>query len=211
MKKNQQILLVGGGGHCRSVLQGLKRSGVSIVGIIEKANSEKLEVLGVPIIGTDDDLTEIVNKHKCSILITLGSIKNNEFRKNLYNKIKKLNFEFYTYISDKAIIAEDVIIGEGSVVLDGAIINSGTRIGRNCIINSGSIIEHDCIVGDHVHVASGVVMSGVVCLKDLSFVGVGAVIKQNISIGEASIVGAGVTVINDVLDNTTFVGKAKYE
>lgn len=46
-------------------------------------------------------------------------------------------------------IAEDVFIGEGTVVEDGAMIKGPTIIGRNCQIRHNAYVRGDVIVGDH--------------------------------------------------------------
>ena len=43
-----------------------------------------------------------------------------------------------TLIHPDAVIAEDVKIGIGTMVMAGAVINLGTRIGQGCIINTCS-------------------------------------------------------------------------
>lgn len=205
MNTTIKILLIGAGGHCKSVLQGLKRGNAPLAGIIEKYSGMNGSVLGVPIVGSDDDLESLVD-NGYRVLIAIGSTKSNDARKRMYDKISSLGYEFSSYVSDKAIVAEDVSIGVGTAVLDGAIINSGSKIGKNCIINSGCIIEHDCVIGNHVHVAPGVVMSGMVHVDDLAFVGVGAVVKHGVSVGESAIIGAGAVVVKDVPSGVTVVG-----
>lgn len=63
------------------------------------------------------------------------AIGNNKIRRNI---AEKYSLDYISLIHPNAVIANDVQIGAGTVVMAGAIINSGTIIGRHCIINSGA-------------------------------------------------------------------------
>lgn len=201
----KKILLIGGGGHCKSVLQGMKRDGCAVYGIVDKENGLKRDVLGVPTIGTDVDLSSLA-KQGCLAIVTVGSVKNNDARRGLYDKACSAGLVMTNYISKEALISEGVSFGKGTVVLDRVIINVDTKIGNNCIINTGAIVEHDCVVDDHVHIASGAVLSGGVTVGELAFIGAASVIRQGVRIGRGAVVGAGAVVVDDVPDNATFVG-----
>lgn len=132
------------------------------------------------------------------------SIGNNNVRKKISEKL--LLCKWKSIIHPTAIIAKDVIIGEGSVIMAGAIIQPGTVVGKHVIVNTGACIDHDCILEDFVHVAPNVSMAGGVKVCLGSFIGIGSSIVQNISIGSWSIIGAGSVVIEDVKSDSTVVG-----
>ena len=77
----------------------------------------------------------------------------------MFDNLLRHHFEVLTVISDTAIVSPSAVVGVGSVVCPGAIVAAGARIGRNVIVNTGAIVEHDCEVADHVHVASGAILS----------------------------------------------------
>ena len=54
---NKKLLLIGGGGHCKSVIDSLflTREYYSI-GVVENSLDRGDSVMGVPIVGNDDDL-----------------------------------------------------------------------------------------------------------------------------------------------------------
>lgn len=206
MPRGNQFLLVGGGGHCKSVVNILRRIGEKVAGIVDLPENLGKEVMGAKVVGTDDDLPRLARR-KFKTLITLGSVgRNNMDRLSLFTRAEVAGMVFGKLISPKAIVAEDSAIGDGTVVMDGAIVNRGTQIGRNCIINTGSVIEHDCRIGDHVHIASGAVCSGEVEVGDGAFVGAGATVIQGRKVGDGAVVGAGTTVIQDVTGSAIAVG-----
>jgi len=203
----KKIILIGGGGHCKVVISQLKKlPDFKIAGLID--NNKPLEslVMGVKVIGNDGDLEEIYKKGINYALITVGSVKDNIKRYELFNMAKEIGFRFPIVISAEAFIEKSVKIGEGTIIMPGCLINVDVSIGKNCIINTGAIIEHDCKIGNHCHIAPGAHLSGCIEIGNLSLIGVGSTIIQSIRIGKNVMVGAGSVVIKDIQDNVTVVG-----
>ena len=56
----KEIILIGGGGHCRSVIDVIEQEGqYKIVGIIDKAELFGTDVLGYPVFGSDLDIENL--------------------------------------------------------------------------------------------------------------------------------------------------------
>jgi len=73
-----KIILVGGGGHCRAVLDViLATEQYEIAGIIDIKENVGKEILGFKIIGTDEDLKNL-RQEVDSAIITIGHIKDNK-------------------------------------------------------------------------------------------------------------------------------------
>jgi sugar O-acyltransferase (sialic acid O-acetyltransferase NeuD family) len=194
------IVLYGAGGHGKTVLAVIKKTGdYRVLGLID--DHRQGHVLGVPILGPKAVLPALKNIE--GALVTIG---HNLVRAEIAAALTALDIGLVTVIDRQAMIAEDVVIGAGTVVMPGAIINPGTRIGRNVIINSGSIIEHDCLIEDHVHIAPGARLAGGVTVRTLAQVGIGATVIENISIGAGSVVGAGAVVVDPIKDHALAVG-----
>ena len=202
----EEIVLVGGGGHCKVVISILRKLGdFQIVGIVDNYKVGSL-IKGINVIGGDEDLESFHKKGIRNVLITVGSIKDNRKRYELFNMIKKIGYKFPIIISSEAIVDDAVKLGEGTIVMPGCVINIDSSVGKNCIINTGAIVEHDCKIGNHCHIASGVHISGDVEIGDLSFIGVGSTIIQGIKIGKNVTLGAGSVVIKDIPDDVVVAG-----
>ena len=156
------------------------------------------KVLGIPVIGTDADLSRLFKAGIRNCFIAFGSIGNPRPRAAIYHKAKKSGFEFPNLIAPSALVSPYAILGHGNYIAPGAIINAGTRLGNNCIVNTGAIIEHDCTVGDFVHLSPGAILSGGVTVADRSHLGTGSVVIQSLKIGADAIVGAGSVVTGNV-------------
>lgn len=207
MSLKPDIVLVGGGGHCKVVISIIKKLDTfNITGISDMKENLGKEVLGIETRYTDDQLEALHDKGIKYALVTLGSVGNPDNRIRLFEKLKQIGFEIPLIISKDATVDESIEIKEGTVIMPGVIINPGTKIGKNCIINTGAIIDHDCMIGDHVHIAPGVTLSGSVKIGTGSHIGTGASVIQSISIGRNALVGAGSVVTKDVEKNAKVVG-----
>ena len=82
----KNLILVGGGGHCKSVLEAAESAGCCILGVLDMPELVGKEILSTKVIGTDDDIPAYVDK--AEFVVTVGFIKNPSTRINLYNRIK---------------------------------------------------------------------------------------------------------------------------
>lgn len=203
----KKILLLGGGGHCKSVIDSLLALGIyECIGIVEKDKNTKNSVLGIPVVGVDDDLGCLKSKGYTDAFVTLGSIGNITHRERLALLIEGFGFNIPNIIDQTAIIGSDVRLGKGVFIGKGTIVNVGSSISDYSIINSGGLIEHDCKIGSFVHVAPGAVLCGEVTVGENTHIGAGAIIKQQLQIGSSAVIGMGSVVIDSIPDNSLSFG-----
>ncbi len=201
---NRPLILIGGGGHCKSVIEVCHQLKLAIKGIIDPSYPDGEPVSGVPIIGNDDDIYRFVDQF--DFIITLGFIKNPDRRISLFKHITSLNGRLATIIAPSATVASSATIGEGTVILSGACVNAGAQIGRNVIINTLSAIEHDAVVSDHCHVSTGAMVNGDCHIGSATFIGSNATIVNGVAVGRNITIGAGSTVTTDIAEPGTYVG-----
>jgi len=176
----EKIVLLGGGGHCHSVIDVIEQENkYQIIGIVDKKELIGTNVLGYKIIASDDDLEKIYKTCKNAI-ITVGQIESNQVRVKLFNKLKTIGFNLPIIVSPFAYISKHSFIDEGTVIMHHSLINANVNIGKNCIINSKSLIEHDVIIEDNCHISTASVINGAVLVKANTFYGSNATSKQNI-------------------------------
>lgn len=187
-KKN--IILIGGGGHCISIIDIIENGNeFNILGILDSNNFGK-NILGYKILGDDSLINNLVNDNTY-FLITVGQIKTCSPRERIYKILKENNAKIATVISPLAYVSRHAKIGEGSVVMNHATVNAQSTIGRNCIINTMSNIEHGVLIGDFCHISTCSVINGDSQIGQRTFVGSNATISHGISIKEDSVISAG--------------------
>lgn len=190
------MYLYGGSGHCKVIIDALKKSREFLIkGIFD--DYPKFEtIFDIPVFKTES-LDFFIDKQ---IIISIGD---NKIRKKIAEKIKTI---YVKVVHPNAVIALDTEIKEGTVVMAGVIINASVKIGRHCILNTGAVIEHDCEVDDFVHISPNVSLGGNVIVGEGSHIGIGASVIQGITIGKWATVGAGCVIIHDVPDYSVVVG-----
>lgn len=195
--ETKRLLLVGGGGHCRSVLDCIRRlNRYDAFGIVEREGGEGLS--SVPVVGTDADLPALYEAGWREAVVTLGSIGNSERRRALYDLLKKTGFTLPVIADPSAVISADARIEEGVFIGKLAVVNAGTHIGRCAIINTGAIIEHECEIGGFAHISPGAILCGSVTVEENTHIGAGTVIRQRMRIGGNTLIGIGSTVVKDI-------------
>lgn len=198
------LILIGGGGHCKSVIEAAESIGREIMGILDLPEYIGSNCLGYKIIGNDDDIPKYVDD--CEFIITLGFIKNPMPRIRLHRLVEKSGGKFATIIASTAHVSKHAEIGDGSVILHHATVNAGAKIGHGCIINTAANIEHDVTVGDYCHVSTGVMINGDCKIGNSCFIGSGVVVVNGISIVNECIVGAGSLVSRNIEMSGTYIG-----
>lgn len=203
----KSILLLGGGGHCKSVLDSLKAK-YDRIGLVV---NELSETHSVPVVGSDEDLRRLYDEGWNAAFICVGSVGNTTVRERVFDALREIGFELPCVIDDSAIIADDVKIADGCFIGKRAVVNAGSYIDTCAIINSGAIVEHDCKVGKFCHIAPGAVLCGNVSIGAYTHIGAGSAIKQGVRIGDRSVIGLGSAVTHDFGDGVTAFGNPAKE
>jgi sugar O-acyltransferase (sialic acid O-acetyltransferase NeuD family) len=187
----KKIILIGGGGHCKSAIDVIEQEAkFEIAGIVDKPKLLGSKVLGYTVIGSDLDLHRLAKKYKYA-LITVGQIKTALIRIKLFNLATKFGFTLASIISPKAYISKHSRIGRGTIIMHHAIINANSFIGDNCIINTKALVEHDSSISDHCHISTNATINGGNQIGSKSFIGSNVTTKEYIKIGNNSFIKAG--------------------
>jgi sugar O-acyltransferase (sialic acid O-acetyltransferase NeuD family) len=186
-----KIILIGGGGHCKSAIDVIEQEArFKIAGIIDKHEFLGSKILGYPVIGNDFDLQSLAKKYK-NALVTVGHIKSALARIKLYNLAIRAGFVLPSVISPSAYISKHSKIGNGTIIMGNVIVNADVSIGDNCIINSKALIEHDCLISSHCHISTNAIINGSVTVGSKSFIGSNVTTNNNITIKENSFIKSG--------------------
>lgn len=187
----QKLILLGGGGHCKSCIDVIEQEGkYQIFGILDKEELVGQKILGYDYIGTDDDISKFVNEDY-TFLITVGQIKTSSIRQKLFSLLSKNSAQIATVISPRAYVSKHADIGKGTIIMHDALVNASALIGKNCIINSKALIEHDVNIEDFCHIATSAIINGGAIVREGTFFGSNAVSKEYITIKKDGFIKAG--------------------
>ena len=197
MEKN--LILIGGGGHCKSVIEVAESAGYNILGILDRPDEVGKKVLAYDVIGVD-------YVDKAEFVITVGFIKNPALRIKLYEKVLHAGGKLATLIASTAYVSKYAKIGQGTVVMHQAFVNAGAEIGDNVIVNTLANIEHDACIGNQCHVSTGAMINGDCKVGANCFIGSQSVLANAISVCPDVVVGAGSFVRKSILDVGIYSG-----
>ena len=202
--ENKNLILVGGGGHCKSVIDVAESAGYTIKGILDLPEKAGEKILGYPIIGTDEDISDFV--HEVLFLVTVGQIKNASLRINLHQETVNAGGKLATVIAPTAHVSKYAKIREGTVVMHQAMVNADTAIGKSCIINTFANSEHDVVIEDYCHISTGAIINGNCKIGRGTFFGSQSVMVNGLEITEECVIGAGSMLSKDLKQKGIYSG-----
>lgn len=202
--QNKTLILIGGGGHCKSVIDVAESAGFTIRGILDTPENVGKKVLDYTVVGTDDQINDFVRESV--FLVTVGQIKDATLRIKLHQKVAEAGGKLATIIAETAYVSKHAILGEGTVIMHHAVINADARIGRGCIINTFANIEHDAEIGDFCHISTGAMVNGNCKVGGETFLGSQSVMVNGTEITPGCVVAAGSMVRKNIIRKGIYSG-----
>lgn len=197
----EKLLIIGASGHGKVVADiAIKMNRWKKIAFLDDNETVKT-CMGLEVVGKTDGSFKY--KDEADFFIAIG---NNVIRERIQEKLDKDGISIVNLIHPNAVIATDVEIEKGTVVMAGAVINSSTKIGKGCIINTNSSIDHDNLIEDYVHISPGVNLAGTVRVGKKTWIGIGSTVINNKNIHKDCKIGAGAVVIKNISESGTYVG-----
>lgn len=197
----QKVILLGGGGFAREVLETIEdinrhtNNHIEILGFVYEGGEREKGTLihGLPVLG---DLSELrgIGLSEISLVSAVGRAV---WRKKLVKESKGMGAKFIDIIHPSTHISKWAKIGEGAIIQSQCIIMPEIKIGDFFVSNDNVAIGHDTVIGNFVHVNPNVNIAGGTKIEDDVFIGVKATILTS-TIGEGSVIGACALVTKDV-------------
>lgn len=193
------IIVYGGGGHGKAVIDLLRSLGVyRIMGVLDDGIPPGELILGVPVMGGCDALPGLYAHGFRQAVNAVGGIGNITVRIKVFEMLAAAGFTCPTVVHPTAFIEQSASLSPGVQVFPHAYVGSAARVGYGCIVNTGAIVSHDCILGDYANIAPGALLAGEVQISESVLVGMGVTINLRVNIGEAARLGNNSTIISDV-------------
>jgi sugar O-acyltransferase (sialic acid O-acetyltransferase NeuD family) len=203
---SRKLVIWGASGHALVVADILRLQGnYELVGFLDDLAPQRhgTEFNGLPIIGGREQLNRLDELGVSHMIIGFG---NCAARLSMAALVREKGFSLATAIHPNAVLADEVLVGCGTVIAAGVVVNPRARIRENVIINTAASVDHDCVIEDGAHLCPGTHLAGGVIIGRGAWIGIGAVVSDHLQIGANSIIGAGAVVTHDIPNNVVAYG-----
>ena len=116
------------------------------------------------------------------------------------------NVSFPVLIHPTSLVAESVLVGDGTIIGPGCGISVDTTIGAHVLINMATHVGHDVVVGDCAELAPGCILGGHVIIGEGTSLGMRTSVLPGVTIGARAKLGAGSVVVHPIPADCTAVG-----
>ncbi|MEX1071683.1 MAG: NeuD/PglB/VioB family sugar acetyltransferase [Anaerolineales bacterium] len=193
------IIVYGGGGHGKSVIDLLRAvGGFTVIGLVDDGREPGDQTLGIPVLGGSGTLAPILDAGCILAVNAVGGIGAMSSRILVFERLRSAGFDFPSLVHPSAVVEPNATLNKGVQVFPLGYLGSESKIGFGCIVNTGAIVSHDCVLEDYVNLAPGSILAGAVHIGEGSLIGMGVTINLDVKIGAGARVGNGATVKADV-------------
>lgn len=201
---NYRAVIIGAGGMGRELYSALRRRGHEPFGFIDDSpsaeNMERIARLGARHLGPVDACMTLCKPY----FVAIGDPT---MRSRIDGRLKSAGvITAPAFIDPSAILGQDVIVGEGSIICANSTVTTNVRIGRCVIVNNNCSVSHDVILGDYATLAPLCSVCGHAVIESGAELGTGTSVLPRRTIGQLAILGAGAVVVRDILPKSVAVG-----
>lgn len=187
---NRALVIYGGGGHGKTIIDLVKALGTfNIVGIVDDGLPTGSSVMDLKVLGGSEILASLESKGIRQAVNAVGGIGEIGKRVKIFRTILEAGFNCPTLIHPSATIEASAQIGSGVQILPQAYVGTQTKIGFGVLLNSGAIVSHDCEIGDYAGLAPGALLAGSVSVGEGAQIGMGVTVNLGVSIGVGARIG----------------------
>jgi sugar O-acyltransferase (sialic acid O-acetyltransferase NeuD family) len=202
MNRREGLLILGCGGHARSVADVALAIGYRRLLFIDDNARPGEQILGHPV--------------QCELPRALpdswgwiAAAGDNRVRQEQSEAIGEGPWPadaMASVIAPSATIGAGAILGAGAFVGHHAHIGPMARLGTGVIVNTSAIVEHDCMIADYAHVSVHATVAGKSRVGCRTFICTGSTVIDGICIGDDIILGAGAVAVVSLDRAATYVG-----
>lgn len=209
MSGPRDLLVVGGGGHARVVVE-VARSRPdcwNLVGFVDPQPAvDTASLLGLARLGDDQAGLTLVAEKGVALVLGVGSVGVSALRASIVARYAEARADWASPIHAGAWVSPTANVGSGVVVSAGAVVNAGARLGDHVVVNTGAIVEHDVVLGTFTQAAPGSAIGGGTTIGSQCYLGLGCRIRDHVSLGDRVTVGMGAVVVRSAHADCTLLG-----
>lgn len=184
-----RLLVVGAGGHGRSVAEAALLSGqYALAGFVDDGLAVGTPIGHTSVVGSTADLSAYANLCE-QVIVAIG---NNALRESLVTRLVALGFELATIIHPKAIVSPSAVLGQGCAVMAGGIVGTEAVLGLGAIVNCGAVVDHHAQVHDFGHLGVNACMAGGAILGRKAWMQAGSALGYGAQVSAGTVLAPGV-------------------
>jgi sugar O-acyltransferase (sialic acid O-acetyltransferase NeuD family) len=174
---------------------------------VERSYIRQAEMNGKPVVAYEE-LEALYPPSEYELFVAVPSSQLNALRTRFYLDAKQKGYRFATYISSRAFVWRNALIGENTFIFENNVIQPFVTIGNNCILWSGNHVGHRTVVRDHTFISSHVVISGYCEIGESCFLGVNSTFNDHVKVADHCVIGSGALIAKDTEANRIYVASA---
>ncbi len=175
-----RLLVVGAGGHGRSVAEAVLMSGdFDLVGFLDDgAFTNGVDVWGLPVLGPATAFADYAALATHAVV----AIGNNALRQKMCAQLQEAGLTLARVVHPRATVSPRAQLGEGVAVMAGAIVGTEAVLGQGVIVNCGAVVDHHAQVHDFGHLGVNASMAGGSVLGALAWMQAGAALGYGVTV-----------------------------
>lgn len=192
--RKARLLILGAGGHGRSVAEAAQLSGAfDVSGFLDDGLPVGQTVLMSSILGTIGGLGRVdyLRRYRTACDQAIVAVGNNAVRENLMQHLIDMDFDLATVIHPRAFVSPSAVVGMGSAVMAGAIVGTEAHLGIGVIVNCCAVVDHHGKVGDFGHLGVSACMAGGSILGRNAWIQAGCALGYGVEVPAAAVLRPG--------------------
>ena len=175
----KRLLVVGAGGHGRSVAEAAELSGqFEVVGFLDDDIPIGEVVFKSHILGNVASITN----HYSVIDQAIVAIGNNAVREKITQQLTEAGYTMATVVHPCAFVSPTAKVGEGGAIMAGAIVATEALLGVGTIVNCGAVVDHHAMVEDYGHLGVNSSMAGFTVLGRGAWMQAGSAVGYGVTL-----------------------------
>lgn len=163
------------------------------------------ELLGLPLVAFQD-LPTLYPPGEYDLLALFNGYNRMRDRGRMYLKAKQAGYTLRNYISARADVAPDIMMGDNNVIMGTTHLGFGGIMGCNNLIRQHVYLGHQFNLGSHNIITAGCNIGGHGVIKDSCYIGLGVTIIDHVRIEDETLIGAGSVVVKNTEPQAKYVG-----
>lgn len=171
---------------------------------VDRAYLRGERLFGLPVVAFET-VEQVFPSAEYGMILPISYQKVNRLREEKYLQARAKGYGLVNYVSTRATVFPDLVLGDNCVILDNCVISPFVRIGNNVIVTDGAIIGHHAVLKDHCFVGAGAVILGRVTLGEFCFIGANATVKEEVIVARETLVGVNVAVTRNTREQGVYI------